>query len=541
MGPQTAPAQDADNAVARGRARAAAHPDDPAAWVALGYALWMGGDRAQAIAALEQALVVDPTCAEAHNNLGNAALELGERDRAIAHYEAALRARPEHAQGHYNLGNALLAMDRKEAAIASFERAIALMPDHAGAHNNLGNALRAQGRIEEGLAHYRRAVALRPDFTGTLNNIALALLSLHRPAEALAPLAELLAREPNHAEAANNLGGALLALDRLEEAVAAFRRAVAADPDVVQARFGAALGLLGMGRFIEGWAEYESRWLDPRFRDGKPDPPAPRWQGEALAGRTILLHAEQGLGDTIQFVRYAPLVAARGGAVVLQVPPSLKPLLAPLAPMVLGDNEALPPIDLHCPLLSLPHIFATDLATIPADIPYLRADPQRVGRFGYLRPARGRRRVGVVFSGSASHSDDALRSIPAAEFLPPLIEAGAQIHVLQTDLRPADRDALAAMEGVDVHAADIADFADTAALASLMDLVISVDTSVAHLAGAMGKPVWTLLQHSSDFRWMRLRTDSPWYPTMRLFRQPEPGDWASVLARVRRELASDGG
>jgi tetratricopeptide (TPR) repeat protein len=529
----------AEDEVARCRAHVAACPADAGAWVALGHALWREGARADALAALEQALLVDPACADAHNNLGNAALELGERDRAMAHYEAALRTRPDHAEGHYNLGNALMAAERADEAIASFGRAIALKPDHAGAHNNLGNALRSRGRVAEGLASYQRALALRPDYTGTRNNMAIALIALHRPAEALPLLAEVLARPPaypgGHAEAANNLGGALLALDRLEEAAEAFAGAVAADPGLVQARFGMALALLGMGRFAEGWEAYEARWLDPQFRDGRPDPPVPRWNGEDPGGRTILLQAEQGLGDTIQFARYVPMVRARAD-VVLQVPASLKPLLAPLAPVVVADDETPPPVDLFCPLLSLPRLFGTDLATIPADIPYLRADPRRIARFGYLRPAAGRLRVGVAFSGSASHVDDPLRSIPAADFLPPLLAAGALVHVLQTDLRAADAAVVAALDGVDAQGADIADFADTAALVARMDLVISVDTSVAHLAGAMGKPVWILLQHAADFRWMRHRIDSPWYPTARLFRQRKAGEWGDVLAEVAQAL-----
>jgi tetratricopeptide (TPR) repeat protein len=522
--------------VAQCRARIARRNDDPQAWVSLGHALWRVDARAEALAALEQALLIDPLNADAHNNLGNAALELGDQARAIAHYRSALRANPGHAEGYYNLGNAELACGNAEEAINCFGRALALRPDHAGAHNNLGNVLRAQDRIAEALESYRRAASLRPDSTGTLNNVAMALLALHRPAEALAPLHEILAREPANAEAANNLGGALLALDRLDEAIDAFARALDAEPQMHPARFGMALGLLALGRYAEGWAAYEARWHDPGFSADRPAPSAPRWQGEDLAGRTILLQAEQGLGDTIQFARYAPMVAARGGHVVLQIPAPLRALLEPLAEIVLADDADLPPIDLYCPLLSLPHLFGTDLATIPAAPAYLHADPARAARFGYLRPARGRLRVGVAFGGRASHSDDALRSIPAGIFLPPLLATGAMLHVVQTDIRAEDVDDLATLDDVDVHGADLADFTDTAALLSLMDLVITVDTSVAHLAGAMGLPTWVLLQHAADFRWMRNRDDSPWYPSIRLFRQRTSGDWASVLEEVAAAL-----
>ncbi len=522
--------------MARCRARVAAHGDDAREWVSLGHALWFAGARAEALAALEQALAVDPLNADAHNNLGNAALDLGDQPRAIAHYRAALAARPDHAEGHYNLGNAYAATGGTAEAIASFGRAIALRADHAGAHNNLGNALRAEGRIEEALESYRRAIALRPDEVGARHNLAMTLISIHRPAEAAALLTDIVARDPDHAEAANNLGGALLALDRLEEAVDAFARAVAIDPDHAQARFGMGLALLGLGRFAEGWAAYEARWRDPRFRDGKDDPAAQRWHGEPLEGRRILLHAEQGFGDTIQFVRYAPMVQARGGRVVLRVQAPLTTLLAPLAPVVVAEADALPEIDLHCPLLSLPMAFATEMATVPAPVPYLHADPARVRRLGFLRPAGGRPRVGVAFSGSAAHTDDPLRSIPAAMFLPPLVAAGVCVHVAQTDLRAEDARAVMALPDVDYHGNDLASFADTAALLSRMDLVISVDTSIAHLAGAMGLPTWILLQHAADFRWMRGRTDSPWYPTARLFRQETSGDWEAVLRRVAEAL-----
>ena len=535
MRPESVPLPALDDDVALCRARVADRPHDARCLVRLGRALWAAGSREEAIATLEQALAIDPACADAHTNLGNAALERGDLQRAIACYQTALDADPIRAEHHYNLGNALLAADLPEPAVDRFERTIALKPDHAGAHNNLGNVLRARGRFAEALACYDQAAALQPDSTGIQINRAVTLLALHRPDEALAPLEAVLAQQPGNAEAANNLGGALLALDRPGEAARAFSRAIAAAPEQAQPRFGRALAFLAMGRFTEGWRDYEARWRDPQFDHGRSISQVPRWHGEELAGRKILLHAEQGFGDTIQFARYAPLVRARRGQVVLQVPLPLKALLAPLAPRVVSDEQPLPHIDLHCPLLSLPHVFATELANIPAPTPYLHADPERVARFGYLRPSGGLLRVGVAFSGDPSHVDDALRSIPAAVFLPPLLDAGVRVHVLQTQLRPADAAAIAELD-VDVHGRDLRDFADTAALASLMDLVISVDTSVAHLAGAMGLPTWLLLQRAADFRWLRERSDSPWYPSVRLFRQRTGDGWAAVLEAVRAAL-----
>ncbi len=522
----------ANDTVSQWRVRVAENPQDAQGWVSLGHALWTAGAQADALAALEQALVVDPSNPDAHNNLGNAALELGDHERALAHYRAAVEASPDHVKAYYNLGNACVATGRTTEAVEHFQRALTLDPGHAGAHNNLGNALRAEGRIDEALRSYQAAIALRPNDVGSRNNLAHALLSLHRPHDALAVIDEALDRDPHHSGAINNLGGALLALDRLDEAAETFGRVPETADEYPQAQFGRGLALLGLGRFAEGWAAYEARWRDPRFRDGKADPPVPRWEGENLNGRRILLHAEQGLGDTIQFCRYAPMVAARGGDVVLQVQPSLTALLAPLAPTVLADTDAAPGIELHCPLLSLPMVFGTDVATIPASVPYLTADATRVRRFGYLRPAGGRRRIGVAFSGSRSHTDDNIRSIPAETVLPPLVAAGAMVHVVQTELYKADIETIMRLDNVDAHGPDLANFADTAALLSLMDLVISVDTSIAHLAGAMGLPTWVLLQQASDFRWMRIRIDSPWYPTMRLFRQKTAGDWISVMRDV---------
>jgi hypothetical protein len=327
----------------------------------------------------------------------------------------------------------------------------------------------------------------------------------------------------------------LLALDRPEEALEWFRRAVQQDPHQVQARFGAAMALLVMANFRDGWVAYESRWLDPRFREGTPDFSDQPWLGqESVAGRTLYVHAEQGLGDTIQFVRYAPLLRARGARVVLEVQPPLVPLMRDLADVVIAAGDAVPDYDFRCPLLSLPLAIGTGLATIPADIPYLRADPARRAAWAERLGPRERLRVGVAWSGAADHPEDAIRSIPAATFLPPLAATGAELHVIQKDIRAGDEVAAA---GLAVHADRLADFAETAALISELDLVISADTSVAHLAGALGVPTWILVQFSADFRWLRKRTDSPWYPTVRLFRQAERNAWLPVIATVAEELA----
>lgn len=521
------------------RRRLAANPGDADALFALGNALWWSGERDEAMEMLARAVVLRPDHADARNNLGNALIELGRTAEAVPHYRAALAVRPNHAATQYNLGNALLAAGHAAEAEPYFRAALALDPVHAGALNNLGNTLRTLGRPAEAVDSYRAVLALRPEFAGTHNNLGSALLALHRPAEAAACFVEALRLQPDYGEACNNLGGAMLALNQPEQAIQVFRKAVALDPAQAQARFGESLALLTLGRFREGWEAYESRWLDPRFREGVRHYDLPPWHntpGADLHGRTMLLHAEQGLGDTIQFVRYAALVRRLGARIVLEVQPPLVRLLRGLAEQVLPEGADLPLHDLRCPLLSLPLAFRTDLATIPAAIPYLRADRA-------LRPAweaalgpRVRPRIGIAFSGSADHPEDALRSIPAAQLLPLLALPDCEFHVVQNDMRPADAAALRQAAGVRVHADRLTDFAETAALLSLLDLVVSVDTSVAHLAGAMGLPVWVLLQSSADFRWLRGRSDSPWYPTARLFRQSQPQRWEPVLASVADAL-----
>ncbi len=446
--------------------------------------------------------------------------------------------REQDADRLYILGNARMAEGEAAAAEAAYREAIALNPGHAGALNNRGNALRALGRPEEAIAAYRAALALRPEYFGTLNNVGAALLALHRPDEAEDWLRRALAAQPGYAEACNNLGGALLALDRPGEARDWFRRAVALDPAQVQARFGAGLASLALGDFRAGWRDYEARWEDPRFTEDEPAYASPVWRGEAVApGRTMLVHAEQGLGDTLQFVRYLPLLRQRGIRVALRAQAPLVTLLAPLADTVVAQGaagDALPPHELRCPLLSLPFAFGTRLATIPARIPYLTADPARVAAWRARLGPSGRPRIGIAVSGSPDHPEDALRSLPAAWLIEAL--AGMELHVIQTGLRAEDAAAFAARADIAVHAPDLPDFAATAALVCCLDRIVTVDTSLAHLAGGLGRPVDILLQHAADFRWLRGRDDSPWYPSARLYRQPRRGDWATPLARLRGEL-----
>ena len=516
------------------RAAAAARPGDAEALCALGTALGRAGRHDEAQEVLERAVRADPRHRGALTNLGNVLAARGCIGAAVARYEEVLALDPADAVAQFNLGCARLREGDAVAAAHEFRAVLALRPEHAEALNNLGSALRLQGDAVAARACYRRALALRADIAGIHNNLGSAELALGRADRALGSLRTAVRLAPENAEFCNNLGGALLALDRPAEAAGWFREAVKHDPAACQARFGLAVALLAQGDFRAGWEAYESRWADPAFTADEHAFDRPGWSGEApVAGRTMLLHAEQGHGDTLQFVRYAPLLRARGARVVLQVQAPLVALLGGLGDAVIAAGEEPPEFDLHCPLLSLPRAFGTGVESIPADIPYVRAPEGHVAAWAARLGERRRRRIGIAVAGDPAHPEDAWRSIPARRFLAAFAGVDAELHVLQKDIRPGDAAALA---GLCVHDAAIADFRDSAALVALMDLVVTVDTALAHLAGAMGAPVWVLLPFGADFRWMRGRADSPWYPTARLFRQQRYRDWRAPLAAVNAAL-----
>ena len=436
-----------------------------------------------------------------------------------------------------NLGLALDATGRHEEAIASYRTALRLAPDHPEILYNLANACLELGRIDEALSAYDRVLAVQPVHVGALVNRGNALQRLNRPVPAIANYDEALAAMPGHPQILTNRGHALRRLDRPVEALADFEAALAAAPEFSEAHFEAAMTRLSMGEFTAGWKQYEWRWKTGAFTRHRRQFEAPLWLGEtAISGKTILLHAEQGFGDTIQFIRYAPLLAGRGAKVICEVQPELQPLLSQLEGVtVMAAGEALPAFDLHCPLLSLPLAFGTRLETIPAAVPYLDALQERVAYWRDRLPP-GRPRAGFVWSGQPSHKNDANRSIALARLSAWFENPPVRCFGLQSDLRSADGEALRGLPNLVPLGDGFRDFADTAAVISLLDVVVSVDTAVAHLAGAMGKPVMILVPYAADFRWMRNRGGSPWYPTAELYRQPAFGDWDSVIVRVADRL-----
>jgi Tfp pilus assembly protein PilF len=435
------------------------------------------------------------------------------------------------------LGLALYTMRRFEEALAAYEDGLRLAPDDAELHNGRGVALLELRRPAEARHEFIHALAADPDCLDALGNLGNALFKLNRPKEALAAYDRALKIVPDNVQLLTNRAIALRRLERPEEARMSAARAIAARPDFAPARFLEASVRLYLGDFASGWRGYEWR-RGGAFTPQRRKLAAPLWLGEqSLAGKTILLHAEQGFGDTIQFVRYAPLLAARGAHVVVEVQPALVRLVAamPGIATVLGRGAQLPPFDFHCPLPSLPLACGTALETIPASLPYLAPPQDRVG-YWRARLPRCRPLIGLVWAGERAHDNDINRSMRLEALAPLLDLVDVQFVSLQHDVRETDAPLLAQRTDIVAIGRQFTDFADTAAAIAALDLVIAVDTAVAHLTGALGKPLFLLLPFAADFRWLRQLSDSPWYPTARLFRQPRFGDWASVVEMVPEEV-----
>jgi tetratricopeptide (TPR) repeat protein len=514
-------------------------PDDVDALNNRGFTLQELRRPVEALASYDRALALRPDHAGALYNRAAVLSDLHRPAEALASYDRVLALRPDYVEALNNRGLVLLDLHRPAEALASFERAVAIRPDHASALNNRGNTLQDLQRPAEALASYDQLLTVRPDHAEALYNRGVVLRDLHRLAEALASFDRVLSINPDHVDALNNRGVVLRDLNRPLEALASYDRALSIDPDNAETHSNRSCLRLLLGDFDRGWEEFEWRWRVRDFARWRRGFAEPLWHGdEPLEGRTILLHAEQGFGDAIQLIRYVALVAAKGARVVLEVPPPLKELCARIAgaALVIGAGEELPGFDCHCPLLSLPLAFKTRLDTIPKTVPYVWPGEQRVMEWKHRLPESGLRRIGIAWAGNPKFKGDHTRSIGLAQLSPLLSAPGIEFLGLQKDLREGDREILRNNPHVTYAGDAIGDFDDTAAIMSSADLVISSDTSVAHLAGAMGKPVWVLLQSVADWRWLLDRADSPWYPTARLFRQPEAGDWHSVIRRVEEEL-----
>jgi tetratricopeptide (TPR) repeat protein len=487
-------------------------------------------------------LAHQPDNFDALHGLGQIHFQYGRLEVALGYFQAALRSDLTRDDGFASLGLVFHTLRDFERALVSYDEGLRLQPDNGELLNRRGVTLLELKRPGEALASFDSLLAAAPANVDALGNRGNALLKLNRVAEALAAYDEALQLAPKNAQLLTNRAVALRRLDRPQEALMSVASALTSQPDFAPARFVESVARLTLGDFAAGWRCYEARWQVGWLASQRRDFAAPLWLGkESLAGKTILLHAEQGLGDTIQFVRYAPLLAARGATVILEVQQPLVRLLAgwPGATVVVGRGGPLPRYDYHCPLLSLPLACSTALETIPADIPYIAPADADVRAWRARLPLR-RPRIGLVWSGERSHDNDLNRSMRLAT-LEPLFDLSDIAFVsLQHEVRDEDAGLLQGRSDVQAIGAEFKDFADTAAVLALLDAVIAVDTAVAHLAGAMGKPLFLLLPFAADFRWLRERNDSPWYPTARLLRQPQFGDWDGVVKLLRQELAQFG-
>ena len=525
-----------DDAIAAYRKAIQLNPESAEAHNDIAFAFNRKGNLDEAVTACLRTAELRPDSPQAHNNLGNALRDSQRLDEAIVAYNRAVELKPDYAEAYSNMAVALTDSRRLDEGMAACLRAIALNPAYPEAYLNLGNVFNEMARFDEAITAYARALQLKPNYAQAYNSMGNALRRKGLLDEAIDAYNRAIQLKPDHAAAHSNLGIALRDKGQFDGAMLAYSKAIELDPSNIKAHFNLAILLLLLGNFARGWTEYE--WRVKR-KDEAPSRTflRPRWDGGQLEGKRILLHNEQGFGDTLQFVRYVPLVASRGGRVILTCQSSLINILSevPNVEKVVTATDPMPDFDVHCPLLSLPKAFATDLKSVPASIPYLTADPALIEVWATrLEAKRGRLKIGIAWTGSPTHVNDHNRSISLSQFS---ALANAE-NVICFSLQKGEAAEQISRLGTSVIdlTSEIKDFADTAALIVNLDLIISVDTAVAHLAGALGKSVWVLLPFIPDWRWLLDREDSPWYPTMRLFRQRRAGDWEEPIQRIVKEL-----
>jgi len=492
-------------------------------------------DYPAAIELLARVVNLLPDFFAAHGNYAVALRQARRAAEAEAHCRRAVTLNPDYAQGYRLLAELLTERRDVDGALAAYERLAMLEPNSAAAHNNAGLLLRRAGRLEEAQAAFARASALAPDEPRIQFNLLMMRRDDSLLHEAMAWCRRSLEQRPNSPDVLTNLAVCLQFTGRCDEALTYFEQAVAIEPDHRDAVFNLSLLLLMRGDYARGWTAYEHRWR--LMEVTRPNFAQPQWQGESLDGKVILLQSEQGLGDSIQFLRYVPLVAARGGRIVLRLDRSLTRLAASLPgnAVISPTRSPMPPFDVWCPLLSLPLIFGTQMPSIPAAVPYLAVRPAVAERWRRRLADLPGLKVGLVWGGSSHHKNDFRRSIELRRLGPLLETPGVSFVSLQVG--PPASELAATPSGVVTDlSAELTDFAETAGAILNLDLVIAVDTAVAHVTGAFGKPAWVMLPFSADWRWMLEREDSPWYPTLRLYRQPTSGDWDSVVARVAADL-----
>ena len=494
----------------------------------------------EALASYDKAVALNPGDPSAHYNRGTVLKQVGRWSEALASFDRALAVNDKFARAHAARAEVLGRLNRLAEALEGYDRAIALESGDAIAHNSRGAMLQALKRFDDALASYNQAIVLNPRYAEAYFNRGAVLAELRDFQGALRSYDQALALKPDFADVYVNRALALENVGLLGEAITSIRRGIALKPDLAEAHFNLALLLLRSGELLAGWAEYEWRWLaksGPIFREKRVFR-EPLWLGEQdIAGKTILLYGEQGLGDSLQFCRYAEKVAALGGRVILEVPGPLVSLCTTLkgVTQVVRYADPSPAFDVQCPLMSLPLVFRTTLESIPAPTRYLSSEPGKVAAWQERLGPRTRPRVGLTWSGNQAPGTNRERHFALALLLPYLTDA-CQYFCLQTDIRPEDRRTLEANPAIQQYQDELRDFSDTAALCECMDLMLSVDTSVAHMSAAIGKNTWVMLTRESDWRWLTDRTDNPWYPGMRIFQQVTRSDWTPVFEQVAAEL-----
>ena len=496
---------------------------------------WKGALQSYALA-----IQYDPGRFHSHFNRGVVLKEMQQWDAALASFDQAIVIDFKVAAAHFNRGVLLQQRGQLDAALQSYNKAIELDPGLYLAYFKCGGIYQEQKTPDKAVASYDRAIAIRKDYAEAWLNRGTVHYELNRLDEALASFDEAIRIRGDYAEAWYSRGSTLMKTHQVDAALKSYDRAIVLKPDFAEAQYNRSLALLQAGDYAVGWLAFEWRWKNAiKLSMGEPRVfRQPLWLGqENLKGKRILIYCEQGLGDTLQYCRYVKLVADLGADVIFEVQAPLVSFLAhlPGVSRVLAAGSPLPEFDYQCPLLSMPLCFKTTLQSVPATIPYVHADADKVALWQARLGARNRPRIGLICSGGAAYVNDQNRSIPLAEWTARL-PRDFEYVCLQKEYRDADQATLRANPWIASYAAEQKDFSDAAALVELMDLVISVDTAVGHLAGAMGKRTWRLLPYSSDWRWMLKREDSPWYPTMRLYRQQTAGDWSGVFGRVVADL-----
>ena len=513
-------------------------PKSASLWASKGLLLAQMQDPAAAIAALDQAIALGMTNADLYQNRANCHKELQQLDSALNDLETALGLDPNHPNALMSLGVMSQEMGRHEAALGLYARVIQQNPDKAEAYSNMGAVLFELNRFEDSLESLQAAIDLDSTLVTAWSNLGATLAKLYRYELALQAFERVQQLDPQHIDSYSYQGLLLHDLNRLDEAMVCYQKALSLDPQNSLALWHRAICLLLQGDFERGWPAYEARWQHKLLKLQLREYSQPRWTGnQALQGQHILVYAEQGLGDTLQFARFLPRLVKLGAQVSLEVQPALKQLLARCLPQIqiIGAGEPLPAFDLHAPLMSLAAALRCDESTIASAGPYLSAAEMKCAEWKRRLGAKTRPRIGLVWSGNPAHQNDRNRSMPLEKLLPALPE-GFDYICLQNQIRANDMETLQHSNRVQEFTSELQDFEDTSALCQLMDLVVTVDTSVAHLSAALGRPTWTLIPYSTDWRWRMKRTDTPWYESMRLIRQNVPGSWQNELATLEADL-----